>query len=151
MERHERAVIPAHATCCQSGTEPQPRALVQPKQSHISLIASSGTGQTPSSLNPCHRHLHRANIALPLLWMRWFPWHNTSRQQVPDVTGAKLSLCIPAGTRFPATSTVPHSTDPMEERKMSFPVLTPCARPLLCVSHGITFCQAKLLQESVPA
>lgn len=38
----------------------------------------------------------------------------------------------PAGTRFPATSTVPHSTDPTEGRQMSFPALTPCARPLSC-------------------
>lgn len=76
-----------------------PANTVQPKQSHISLIVPSGTGQAPE--HPYSIHLHQANGApghvKPLApQVRLFPWHGVSQQQLPDITNAQLSLHIPA-------------------------------------------------------
>lgn len=74
MERHGRAMILARAMCCRLGTmlhellatidleqwvdTPHPANTTQPKQSHISLIVPSGTGQAPE--HPYSIHLHQA-------------------------------------------------------------------------------------------
>lgn len=103
-------MVLARAMCCRLGTvlhellatmglEHHPANTVQPKQSHISLIVPSDTGQAPE--HPYSIHLHQANTALghvkPLApQVRLFPWHNVSQQQLPDITNAQLSLHIPA-------------------------------------------------------
>lgn len=115
MERHGITMILARAMCCRLGTAlhellatmgleqwvgtPRAANTSQPKQSHISLIVPSGTGQAPE--HPYSIHLHQANVALghvkPLApRVRLFPWHDVSQQQLPDISNAQLSLHVPA-------------------------------------------------------